>query len=88
MKRNLMVNKKGILRTPLIIYCKPVSRILYPDIIGRLSFIWLLHYCNNLAAYPSAWTSSSFPVQNRSADIRGIAAHKVYPPDLLPHRTW
>jgi len=44
---------------------KPVSRILYPPVGGWLSFIWSLHYCNDLAAYPSAlllwsnnWASS------------------------------
>lgn len=44
-----------------------------------LSFIWLLHYCNNLAAYPSASGEQPSSDGYRSADIRGIAVHKVYP---------
>ena len=42
------------------------------------SFIWLQHYCYNLAAYPSA---SDEPPS--SAGLRGITAHKVYPIDAL-----
>lgn len=56
------------------IYCKLISRILSPLDNGRLSFIWLLYYYNNLAAYPSASGE-----QPSNADIRGIAVHKVYP---------
>ena len=62
------------------IYYKLISRILSPFDNGWLSFIWLLHYCNNLAAYPSASGE-----QPSNADIRGIAVHKVYPLlQLLP----
>jgi len=33
---------------------QPVSRILFPRWCGRSSFIWPLHYCRDLAAYPPA----------------------------------
>lgn len=60
-KINIKIHKKGAMRIETVmapfyqlkIY-QPVSRILYPDKSEWLSFIWLQHYCYNLAAYPSA----------------------------------
>ena len=57
---------------------QPVSRILYPGKPGWSSFIWLQHYCYNLAAYPPA---SDEPPS--IAGICGITAHKVYPISAL-----
>lgn len=63
---------------PLFKIYQPVSRILYPAKAGWLSFIWLQHYCYNLAAYPPA---SDEPPS--IAGICGITAHKVYPINAL-----
>ncbi len=73
--------------------CKPDSVFSFNKFRRRLSFIWLLHYCNNLAAYPSRYFAKyknaneqfTLPVKT-NRDIRGIAVHKVYPPILLPKR--
>jgi hypothetical protein len=54
-----------------------------------LSFIWLQHYCYNLAAYPSTLPACAGIGRAalfrfyRNADIRGITAHKVYPINAL-----
>ena len=53
---------------------QPVSRILFPPHGRRSSFIWPLHCCRDLAAYPPASDEPS-----SIAGIRGISACKVYP---------
>jgi len=64
-----------------------VSRILYPESSGRLSFIWISAHTETQAIYPSARTSHPY-----CADIHDIAtpkrygfSHRCKNGKLLPH---
>jgi len=75
--------KKGNQKWPpfKFIYCKLISRILSPLDNGGYHLSGCCITATILAAYPSASGE-----QPSNADIRGIAVHKVYPPDMLPNR--
>ncbi len=60
---------------------KLISRILSPLDNGGYHLSGCCITATILAAYPSASGE-----QPSNADIRGIAVHKVYPPDMLPNR--
>jgi hypothetical protein len=60
--------KTGIM---LMSYYKPVSRILFPLVGGRLSFICPQHCCWDQSAYPSA--SDEQPLSGKTGTLTYVA---------------